>query len=101
MTAQLNNGKRMRIEDLADRLSDIYTILYYGKYEPTPEGRLRLGGAVERGDKILRTEKDLVKKLVEYRHDFVSSDRETIALALAFETLQEGKEIKHLFNLNK
>lgn len=55
-------------------------------YKEMYEGRLDMSREwVEKGDRLLQTKKEFVKNFVVYRQDIISSDRETAALARAYD----------------
>lgn len=55
-------------------------------YKEMYEGRLDMSREwVEKGDRILQTKKEFVSGFVKYRQDFISSDRETAALARTYD----------------
>lgn len=64
-----------------------YSAMYDGKIRMTREW-------VEKGDEILQKEKKFINLFVNYRQDVISSDRETAALAMAYEEFKTKKLIK-------
>ena len=64
----------------AEAFDTVYSALYSG------DELVEYGKAVDEFDNRMRTDDDFksaVKRFVEYRHDFVSSDRECAAFVLA------------------
>lgn len=74
-------------EQFNKRFNFYYKEMYEGRIRETSEW-------VNKGDRILQTEKKFVNLFVNYRQDIISSDREAAALAMAYEEFKRAKLIK-------
>lgn len=68
------------LRELRDTFNVTYRILYTNPNLETYE-------MVEFGDACIRNNKELTSQFVEYRKDFISSDREAAAYGIALKTL--------------
>jgi hypothetical protein len=78
----------INIEDFLKRYGEEYNNLYEGKRVVKNYPKL-----LEKGDEFIRTHPDFVGQVVKIRNDFISSDREVVALMLAVKALNIEKEL--------
>lgn len=98
MIATLNNGRVVDATHIAYMAKTFYGILEEGKRTPTTTGRLLIGGALNRGEELIKQEKDLIDKLAELRQDIFMSDREVRSLALAVDCEINHRRISDIFH---
>lgn len=78
----------INIEEFSKRFGEEYYNLYEGK---TVVKDYR--GLIETGDEFIRNHPEFVGEVINYRHDFISSDREVAAFMLAVKALNIEKEL--------